>query len=349
MADLNYKLIFNKIQQLNTINDLNQYKAKYFGKNGIISSQYQQLKQLSGENKAKLGQQLNEARNKLDLMLNQQKSFIEHKLINDQLALEQIDITLPPKTITPGGIHPTSFTAASFIRILSTYGFELVDGPSLETNHNNFDALNIGPLHPARQMHDTFYLNDATALGADVLRTHTSSVQIRAMQQLKPPFRLMSLGRVYRDDSDQTHTPMFHQLEGIVAGNDVTMAHMKYLIAQLMQQFFGVDEVPLRLRPSYFPFTEPSAEIDINYQKHQQSIKIGRGDHWLEVMGCGMINPVVLNNVGIDSTEYRGFAFGLGLDRMAMLKYGINNLPQFFAGDLRWLKFYNFAGEHLPI
>lgn len=339
MLNLDYAQIATELTQLTREADLNEYKAKFFGKEGVITKSYQQLRQLDSEAKAALGQEINITKQKLENLFQEYKKQLLAAELNAKLTREAIDVTLPARPESTGALHPITATSNQLISILSHLGFQLVDGPELEDDEHNFDSLNIPPLHPARLMHDTFYL-DSNVSGATLLRTHTSNVQIRAMRGLKPPFRLMSVGRVYRCDDDQTHTPMFHQFEGIAVGEAVTMAELRYTLSMLINEFFGVGEVPMRFRPSFFPFTEPSAEVDIACRRKGNEITIGAGDQWLEVLGCGMIHPNVLANVGIDPQRYQGFAFGMGVERLAMLKFGIPDLRTFFTGDQRWLSYY---------
>jgi phenylalanyl-tRNA synthetase alpha chain len=247
-----------------------------------------------------------------------------------------------------GSIHPVSQVIDEITEIFAQMGFSVAEGPDIEEDFYNFTALNIPPEHPARQMHDTFYLPERADGTRRVLRTHTSPVQIRTMLNTKPPLRIIAPGRTFRCDSDQTHTPMFHQVEALVIDESTHMGHLKGCIEAFCRAFFEVDEVKMRFRPSYFPFTEPSAEVDIGCRREGGELRIGEGDDWLEIMGCGMVHPKVLEHGGIDSTKYQGFAFGMGIDRIAMLKYGAPDLRAFFDSDLRWLRHYGFSSLNVP-
>ena len=269
-----------------------------------------------------------------------------------------MDLTLPPRPEADGAIHPISQVLDELIAILADMGFRVVEGPDIEDDFHNFTALNIPPEHPARQMHDTFYFGadhlGADYLGADgagermLLRTHTSPVQIRTMQAEPPPHRIIAPGRTYRCDYDMTHTPMFHQIEGLVIDESTHMGHLKGCLIDLARAFFEVDDLPVRFRPSYFPFTEPSAEMDIGCSREGGGLRIGSGADWMEILGCGMVHPKVLETVGLDPARYQGFAFGIGVERPAMLKYGIPDLRSFFDADLRWLRHYGFAPFDVP-
>ena len=243
-----------------------------------------------------------------------------------------------------GSYHPINKMRNFLVEILESRGFKYMDGPEIETENYNFDMLNIRENHPARQMHDTFYVNEIS----NVLRTHTSPVQVRTMLKGKPPFKIIAPGRTYRSDSDQTHTPMFHQLEGLHIDKNINMGHLKGCLNYFIKQFFEVDKIKMRFRPSHFPFTEPSAEVDIGYRIENNKIVIGEGDKWLEILGCGMVHPNVLKNCKVDPKKFQGFAFGIGIDRLAMLKYGINDLRSFFDCDYRWLNHYGFDPLDVP-
>ncbi len=261
-----------------------------------------------------------------------------------------MDVTLPvlPAPASQGRIHPISQVIDEVTAIFADMGFSVAEGPDVETDEMNFSALNIPEDHPARQMHDTFYLEPAADGARYLLRTHTSPVQIRTMRAQKPPYRVIAPGRTYRCDSDQTHTPMFHQVEALVIDRDTHMGHLKWCVEEFARAFFEVPAVKMRFRPSYFPFTEPSAEIDIGCRRSGSEIAFGEGEDWLEIMGCGMVHPKVLQNVGLDPNEWQGFAFGMGIDRIAMLKYGIADLRAFFESDLRWLRHYGFSTLDVP-
>jgi phenylalanyl-tRNA synthetase alpha chain len=270
---------------------------------------------------------------------------LNREAINARLASETEDITLPVRETARGKIHPITQTIEEMITICADLGFSVVEGPEIETDYYNFEALNFPAHHPAREMHDTFYLAGEEK---PVLRTHTSPVQIRTMQNGTPPFRVIAPGATYRCDSDQTHTPKFHQIEGLVIDKNIHMGHLKGCLSQIFEAFFEVDTLPMRFRPSYFPFTEPSAEVDIGCKKDKESLIIGGGNDWLEIAGCGMVHPNVLKECGLDPDEWQGFAFGMGVERMAMLKYGIPDLRQFFQSDARWLDHYGFEPLNTP-
>ncbi|MBT5110937.1 MAG: phenylalanine--tRNA ligase subunit alpha, partial [Rhodospirillaceae bacterium] len=259
------------------------------------------------------------------------------------LARDQVDITLSARPENEGRLHPISQTIDEIIAIFGEMGFVLAEGPDIEDDFHNFTALNIPPEHPARQMHDTFYLPEQPDGSRKLLRTHTSSVQVRTMQNSEPPLRIIVPGRAFRCDSDMTHTPMFHQVEGLIVDKTVHMGHLKGCLIEFCRAYFETSDVPVRFRPSFFPFTEPSAEVDIGCSRQDGTLKIGAGDDWLEILGCGMVHPKVLDACGIDSSEYQGFAFGMGIERIAMLKYGMPDLRTFFDADMRWLRHYGFA------
>ncbi len=265
-----------------------------------------------------------------------------------RLAGERVDVTLPARPESEGRIHPVSQTIDEIVQIFGEMGFKVAEGPDIEDDFHNFTALNIPESHPARQMHDTFYLPEQADGSRLVLRTHTSPVQIRHMRNNKPPIRIIAPGRTYRCDSDMTHSPMFHQVEGLVVDETTHMGHLKGCLIDFCRTYFGVAELPVRFRPSFFPFTEPSAELDIGCSRAGGELKIGQGSDWLEILGCGMVHPKVLSMSGIDPTRYQGFAFGMGIERIAMLKYGIPDLRTFYEADLRWLKHYGFLPLDIP-
>jgi phenylalanyl-tRNA synthetase alpha chain len=269
-------------------------------------------------------------------------------VLDARLAEEAIDVSLPIRPEMAGRLHPITQTIDEAIAILGEMGFSVAEGPEIEDDFHNFTALNIPPEHPARQMHDTFYFPEKDDGSRNVLRTHTSPVQIRTMVSGEPPFRIIAPGRTYRCDSDMTHTPMFHQIEGLVIDESTHFGHLKGCLLNFLSAFFEVDDLPLRFRPSFFPFTEPSAEVDIGCAREGGELKIGAGRDWMEILGCGMVHPNVLKACDIDPDKYQGFAFGLGVERMAMLKYGIPDLRTFFDADLRWLKHYGFVPLEAP-
>jgi len=347
MSDLDkITSIFNaKIDSLKTKDDLQNIKTEFFGKNGQITQQFKSLGSLDHENRKEFASKLNKIKDDLTNQLEQKNIEIEASEINEKLKNEKIDVTLPIRHERQGKIHPVSQVIDEISSIFSEIGFSVAEGPDVETEYNNFTALNTPEGHPARDMHDTFYLEENKKL---LLRTHTSPVQIRTMMSSKPPFKIIVPGRTYRCDSDQTHAPMFHQLEGLHIDKGITMGHLKGCLDYFIKEFFEVKNVKMRFRPSHFPFTEPSAEVDIGYKIENGKIVIGEGDKWLEVLGCGMVHPNVLKNVKIDTKKYQGFAFGIGIDRLAMLKYGINDLRAFFEADYRWLSHFGFDPLDVP-
>ncbi len=314
------------IQQAQSLQTLDAVRVAVLGKSGQLTALLKTLGTLPPEQRKAAGEQINTARDAINQALSDRKTVLEQVALNARLASEQIDITLPGRAAQTGGLHPVTRTLERLIDILSRLGYELADGPEIEDDWHNFEALNFPPHHPARAMHDTFYFADGR-----LLRTHTSPVQIRAMSGRQPPLRVIAAGKVYRSDSDQTHTPMFHQVEGIVVGEGISFAELKGTLQELVRAFFERD-FKMRFRPSYFPFTEPSAEVDIAWEQPDGSMR------WLEVLGCGMVHPSVLRNCGIDSERYTGFAFGLGVERFAMLRYGVNDLRSFFDNDVRFLR-----------
>lgn len=323
-------------------------RIEALGRNGRITQLLKGLGQMDAEARREAGQKFNVLKNEIGAALDARKAELEDSTIDARLAAEKIDITLPPRSQRSGRIHPISQTMDEVIAIFGEMGFTVAEGPDIEEDWYNFTALNIPPEHPARQNHDTFYL-DAEKNGAPLLlRTHTSPVQIRTMQNTKPPLRIIAPGRTYRCDHDATHSPMFHQVEGLVIDEATHMGHLKGCLVDFCRAFFGIDDLPVRFRPSYFPFTEPSAEVDIGCSFAGGTLTIGAGEGWLEILGSGMVNPKVLENCGIDSTKYQGFAFGMGIERIAMLKYGIPDLRTFYESDVRWLNHYGFAALDVP-
>ena len=338
--------IFNaKIDVVKTKEELQNIKTEFFGKSGQITEQFKTLGTLDPEKRKEFASNLNRIKDDLTNQLEQKNLEIETNEINEKLRNEKIDVTLPIRPYQKGKIHPVSQVIDEISSIFSEIGFSVAEGPDVETEYNNFTALNTPEDHPARDMHDTFYLEENKKL---LLRTHTSPVQIRTMLSEKPPFKIIAPGRTYRCDSDQTHAPMFHQLEGLHIDKGITMGHLKGCLDYFIKEFFEVKNVKMRFRPSHFPFTEPSAEVDIGYKIENEKIIIGEGDKWLEILGCGMVHPNVLKNVKIDVKKYQGFAFGIGIDRLAMLKYGINDLRAFFETDYRWLSHFGFDSLDVP-
>jgi phenylalanyl-tRNA synthetase alpha chain len=327
---------------------LEQIQISALGKKGQITALMKDLGKLDPEKRKAAGKELNILKQIVSNLLDVRKNDLENIDLGSRLAKEKIDVTLPIRPEEMGTIHPISQTTDELISIFGEMGFVVAEGPSIEEDWYNFTALNIPIDHPARQEHDTFYINAKKEGQRMVLRTHTSPVQIRTMQSQKPPIRIIVPGRTYRCDHDATHSPMFHQLEGLVIDETTHMGHLKGCLIEMCKTFFAMDELPVRFRPSYFPFTEPSAEVDIGCSFKGGTLKIGEGEDWLEVLGSGMVNPNVLENCGIDSNKYQGFAFGMGIERMAMLKYGIPDLRTFYESDLRWLKHYGFQPLDVP-
>ena len=331
-----------KIKEANSLDDLENLRVQVLGKKGSITSLMKQLGSLEPDKRREVGQILNSLQKIIIESIDNKKSSLEETYLNEKLKNEALDITLPTRPENIGRIHPLSKTMDEVISIFAQMGFTVAEGPDIESDFYNFTALNIPQEHPARQEHDTFYFNEGENGERKVLRTHTSPVQIRTMEKLKPPLRVIVPGRTYRSDHDATHSPMFHQCEGLVIGDKLNMSHLKGCLIDFCRIFFGVDDLPVRFRPSYFPFTEPSAEVDIGCSRKSGELIIGEGDEWLEILGSGMVNPRVLQNCGLDPNEHQGFAFGMGLERVAMLKYGIPDLRPFFDSDLRWMKHYGF-------
>ena len=336
---------FSKLQEVKDLEKINQIKSELFGKNGIISNQFKVLAAKSNEDKKTFASALNTLKNDLQIIINQKVEKIKIEEINKKLENEKIDVTLPERSFRIGKIHPVSQVIDEISSIFSEIGFSVEEGPDVENEYNNFTALNTPNHHPARDMHDTFYLDEDKKT---LLRTHTSPVQIRTMLKGKPPFKIIAPGRTYRSDSDQTHSPMFHQLEGLHIDKDISMGHLKGCLNYFIKEFFEIDKIKMRFRPSHFPFTEPSAEVDIGYEIKNDQIVIGEGNKWLEILGCGMVHPNVLKNVKVDHKKFQGYAFGIGIDRLAMLKYGINDLRAFFECDYRWLNHYGFDPLDVP-
>ncbi|MDP3961388.1 MAG: phenylalanine--tRNA ligase subunit alpha [Pseudorhodobacter sp.] len=329
---------------------LEEVRLAALGKKGEISLKMRELGQMAPEDRQSFGAALNLLKDEIDAALRAAKEGLADAALNERLKSEWLDVTLPGRPRRVGTIHPVSQVMDELTAIFADMGFAVVEGPQVESDWFNFDALNIPPEHPARQEHDTFFMNRAAGdtRPPHVLRTHTSPVQIRAMTEQGAPIRVIAPGRVYRMDMDQTHTPMFHQVEGLAIDRDISMANLKWTLEEFCRAFFEVDRVELRFRASHFPFTEPSAEVDIRYSNVGGQLKIGKGDKWMEILGSGMVHPKVLTAAGVDPNEWQGFAFGMGIDRIAMLKYGIPDLRAFFESDLRWLRHYGFAALDMP-
>jgi phenylalanyl-tRNA synthetase alpha chain len=335
MIDLDaiLKQATQEISSADDLKTLDNYRVHYLGKKGTLTESLKSLGSLPAEERPKAGQLVNVVKEKIQNLIEQRSTLLSEQQIASQLSSESIDVTLSGRRQSFGSIHPVTKTRERIASLFMQMGFATMDGPEIEEDFYNFEALNIPPLHPARAMQDTFYFADQT-----LLRTHMSPVQIRVMKESKPPLRIIAMGRVYRRDFDITHTPMFHQIEGLMVDTNVSFSDLKGILTQFIQAFFEA-EVPIRFRPSYFPFTEPSAEVDIGCQNcKSQGCRICKYTGWLEVLGCGMVHPNVLQCVGIDSEKYTGWAFGAGLDRLTMLRYGITDLRALFENDLRFLK-----------
>tara|TARA_B100000676_G_C18066743_1_gene841468 strand:+ start:1219 stop:2295 length:1077 start_codon:yes stop_codon:yes gene_type:complete len=340
--------LLSKIESAADLDSLEDIRVSALGKQGSLTALLKGLGKASPEERKPLGQAINEAKVKINNAIAIRKEFLDAEALDLRLASESVDVTLPVRPEQEGKIHPISQTIDEMVAIFCEMGFQVAEGPHIETDFNNFTALNIPPEHPARQEHDTFYLPKREDGSRLVLRTHTSPVQIRTMLSKKPPIRIIVPGRTFRADYDATHSPMFHQIEGLVIDQSTHMGHLKGCLIEFCQAFFGVSNLPSRFRPSYFPFTEPSAEMDIGCSRKGGGLTIGAGENWLEILGCGMVHPKVLAACGIDSNLYQGFAFGLGIERAAMLKYGIPDLRTFFDSDLRWLQHYGFLPHDIP-
>ena len=315
------------------IASLEELRVSYLGKKGALTGLLKGLGQLSAEERPKAGAEINAVKQVLNEQLNSRRDTLQSEALSAQLATESIDVTLPGRRAEAGALHPITRTIQRMETFFASMGFDVVEGPEIEDDYHNFEALNIPAHHPARAMHDTFYVDDT-----HVLRTHTSGVQVRTMETQSPPIRVICPGRVYRCDSDLTHSPMFHQVEGLLIDETSNFGHLKGLLEDFLQAFFERDDLSVRLRPSYFPFTEPSAEVDIQCVKCSgEGCRVCSHTGWIEVLGCGMVNPTVLEMSGIDPDKYRGFAFGMGVERLSMLRYGIGDLRLNFDNDLRFL------------
>ena len=329
---------------------LEEVRLAALGKKGEISALMATLGKMDPEVRKATGASLNVLKDEIDAALRARKTAMADAALDERLRTEWLDVTLPGRPRRLGTIHPVSQVMDELSAIFADMGFSVAEGPQVESDWYNFDALNIPPEHPARQEHDTFFMHRAEGDNRPphVLRTHTSPVQIRAMMAQGAPIRVIAPGRVYRMDMDQTHTPMFHQVEGLAIDREISMANLKWVLEEFCRAFFEVDKVELRFRASHFPFTEPSAEVDIRYSNVGGQLRIGEGDKWMEILGSGMVHPKVLQAAGVNPDEWQGFAFGMGIDRIAMLKYGIPDLRAFFESDLRWLRHYGFAAGDVP-
>ena len=336
-----------KIAEAPDLGALETLRVGALGKSGEISALLKTMGALSPEERTTRGPAIHGAREAVSTALADRKAALEAAELEQRLATERVDLSLPARETPKGSIHPVSQVMDELAEIFADMGFAVAEGPEIEDDWHNFTALNIPETHPARAMMDTFYIEGEHERPM-VLRTHTSPVQIRTMQTTPPPIRIIAPGRVYRSDSDATHTPMFHQIEGLVIDRGIHLGHLKWTLETFLKAFFERDDVVLRLRPSYFPFTEPSAEVDVGWSYEKGRRVVGGSDGWLEVLGSGMVHPKVIANCGLDPDEWQGFAFGTGVDRLAMLKYGMDDLRAFFDGDLRWMKHYGFRFLDVP-
>jgi phenylalanyl-tRNA synthetase alpha chain len=343
------KTIEAEIERAESLDALEKIRLDALGRSGKVTAWMQALGKLPKDDRAAVGKRLNILKSGIEERLAAATRQFEAAALEARLKAERIDITLPVKAEIAGRVHPISQTVAEVVAIFGEMGFRVAEGPHIEEDFYNFTALNMPPEHPARQEHDTFYFADVAGRGErKLLRTHTSPVQIRTMLSEKPPIRIIVPGRTFRSDHDATHSPMFHQVEGLVIDEATHMGHLKGCLIEFCRAFFDIDDLPVRFRASYFPFTEPSAEVDIGCSRAGGELKIGAGGDWLEILGCGMVNPKVLEYGGIDPTRYQGFAFGMGIERIAMLKYGIPDLRTFYDCDLRWLRHYGFLPLDMP-
>lgn len=352
MTDLN-QLERDLMSQIDAAADeaaLEAVRVAALGKKGAISELLKSLGSMSPDERKTKGPAINGLRDAVQGAIGARRETLAAAALERRLAAERVDVTLPVRDgpETRGRIHPISQVVDELTAIFADLGFAVAEGPDIETDYLNFTALNFPVGHPAREMHDTFFMRPDANGERKLLRTHTSPVQIRTLKAQKPPVRVIIPGRTYRHDSDQTHTPMFHQVEGLVIDKSANIANMKWVLEEFCKAFFEVDSVKMRFRPSFFPFTEPSAEVDIQCSRKGGEIRFGEGEDWLEILGCGMVHPNVLRNCGLDPDEYQGFAWGMGIDRIAMLKYGMPDLRPFFDADVRWLDHYGFRPLDLP-
>ena len=328
--------------------ELEDIRVSALGKKGVISERMKTLGKMDPDARKAAGQALNQLKKTVAEAIAARQAELKEAELEARLATEFVDVTLPVRPQSTGSIHPVSQVWEEVVQIFADLGFSVAEGPHIETDWYNFGALNIPDDHPARQEHDTFYFNPKEDGSRMVLRTHTSPVQIRTMEKSQPPIRIIAPGRTFRCDSDQTHTPMFHQVEGLVLDEETHLGHLKWCLEEFCKSFFEVDEVKMRFRASHFPFTEPSMEVDIGCSWEAGQVKIGVGDDWMEILGSGMVHPNVIRAGGLDPDRIQGFAFGMGIDRIAMLKYGIPDLRAFFDSDLRWLRHYGFSALQMP-
>jgi phenylalanyl-tRNA synthetase alpha chain len=342
--------ILAAIAAASTEAELEEVRIGALGKKGSVSEKLKTLGSLSPEERREAGPAINGLKQRVGEAIQARKEVLQEAALDARLAAERVDVTQPlrPAPSETGRIHPVSQVIDELTAIFADMGFSIAEGPDIETDHLNFTQLNFPPDHPAREMHDTFFLHPREDGEKMLLRTHTSPVQVRTMMSQEPPIRVITPGRTYRCDSDQTHTPMFHQVEGLVIDKESHFGHLKWILQEFCKAFFEVDEIKMRFRPSFFPFTEPSMEVDIGCDRSGGEVKIGEGDDWLEILGCGMVHPNVIRNCGLDPDVYQGFAWGMGIDRIAMLKYGMADLRAFFDADVRWIDHYGFRPLDLP-
>ncbi len=348
MAD---RELLHRIHSAPDLQALDELRVASLGKSGSITAQLKSLGKMSADERSAEAPRIHALREAVTDAIAARKSELENAELETRLATERVDLSLPAPDSPQGSVHPVSQVMDELAEIFADLGFSVAEGPEIEDQWFNFTALNMPEAHPARAMQDTFYVREIggdPAAETHVLRTHTSPVQIRAMTSQPPPLRLIAPGRVYRSDSDATHTPMFHQIEGLVIDRHITMGHLKWTLETFLKAFFERDDVVLRMRPSYFPFTEPSAEVDVGWSMEKGRRVVGGREGWMEVLGSGMVHPNVIANCGLDPDEWQGFAFGTGVDRLAMLKYGMDDLRSFFDGDLRWLRHYGFRALDVP-
>jgi phenylalanyl-tRNA synthetase alpha chain len=329
---------------------LEAVRVAALGKSGSVSALLKTLGAMTPDERRQQGPLINGLKDRVTAAIGQKREALKDRALEQRLNTEAVDVTLPVREspIEIGRVHPISQVIDELTAIFADMGFAVAEGPDIETDDYNFTKLNFPEGHPAREMHDTFFFNPKPDGSRLLLRTHTSPVQVRTMLSQKPPIRVICPGRTYRCDSDQTHTPMFHQVEGLVIDKGSHLGHLKWILEEFLKAFFEVDQVKMRFRPSFFPFTEPSLEVDIQCRRDKGEIRFGEGTDWLEILGCGMVHPNVLRNCGLDPAEYQGFAWGLGIDRIAMLKYGMHDLRAFFEADVRWLSHYGFRPLDFP-
>lgn len=352
LQDLRSRLLLD-LQKADTLQALDRVRIAALGKKGLITQEMRKLSCLDTQHRKSMGRDLNALKQMVYATWKDKIEALRQRDIHAKLKNDTIDMTLEAPRRPQGKIHPITQTMDAVVDIFSHMGFSVVEGPDIEDDWHNFQALNMPVGHPARQMQDTFYIapshnQKTTDENALVLRTHTSPVQVRSMRRSLPPIRIISLGRTFRCDSDMTHTPMFHQVEGLVIDKAVNFSHLKGTLGKFVDSYFSIEDIPLRFRPSFFPFTEPSAEVDIGCLRKEGAVTIGKNGSWLEILGCGLVNPKVLENCGIDSKTYQGFAFGMGIERIAILKHGIEDLRTFFDADIRWLRHYGFKSFDIP-